>query len=68
MAPLVKLVIIFKMDWDACLVGKSACLSSSSLHSSKEQPYLVSTSCFKVSLITFINYVCLILISFTKIK
>ena len=37
------------MHWEASLLGKSACLSSSSLHSSKKQPHLMSTSSYQLS-------------------
>ena len=36
MTPLVKLAIVYKMGKEASLLGKSACLPASSLHSSRK--------------------------------
>ena len=43
MTPLVKLAVTSKTGEEASFLQRSACLSSSSLHSSKNQPYVVST-------------------------
>ena len=53
MAPLVKLVVISKSGKEASFLQKSACLSSSSLYSSRKQPYLVSTSSYQLSVKAF---------------
>ena len=49
MAPSVKLAVICKTGEEASLLRKSACLSSSSLTLVEKQPYLVSTSSYKLS-------------------
>ena len=46
MTLLVKLAVISKIGEEASLLGKSACLSSSSLQSSRKIAYLVSTSSY----------------------
>ena len=52
MAPSVKLAIVSKTGEEASLLRKSACLSSS-LHSSRKQPYLVSITSYKLSVKVF---------------
>ena len=40
MAPLVKLAVVSKSGEEASFLQKSHCLSSSSLYSSRKQPYV----------------------------
>ena len=59
MVPSVKLAIVSKSGAEALLLGKLACISSSSLHSSRKKPYLVSASSYQLSVksILFFMYI-----------
>ena len=48
MVPWVKLGVISKMDWDTSLLGKSACFFHLLYTPVEKQPYLVSTSFYKL--------------------
>ena len=63
MTPSVQLAIISKMAKEDHLLGKFACLSSSSLHSSRK----TATSLYKVFVKYFIPSVHPILMMFTKV-
>ena len=49
MAPLIKLAVVSITDQEASLLGKKAYLSSFLLQCGEKQPYLVSTSPYKLS-------------------
>ena len=68
MVPSIKLAVISKTSEEASLIGKSTCLCSSSVHSSRNQPYLISTSSYKLCEKHFIPNMCPILMMFTKNK
>ena len=53
MAITVKLAVISKICEEASLLRKLACISSSSLHSCITQPYIVSNTCYKLSIKVF---------------
>ena len=66
MVPSIKLAVIYKTGKEASLIGKST-LYLSSLHSSRKQPYLISTSSYKLCEKHFIPHMHPILMMFTKI-
>ena len=55
---LAKLAVISNMMWDACLVGKLACLFHLLYAQVKKQPYLLSTSSYKLSLKSILFIMC----------
>ena len=59
MVPLVKLAVISKSGEEASFLQESADLALSSLHPSRKQQYLVSTSSYKLSVKSILLLTCI---------